>query len=173
MLMPGRSYSAGSQYRYGFNGKENDNEVKGTGNQQDYGMRIYDPRLGKFLSVDPIAVNYPELSTYQFASNSPIRGTDLDGLEINPRAVNAATTIHDASLLTKAQNGDKDAARELSILLNVNQKIGFTQVTIAVSILTAGRLGGPLKVMLKEAFVGGLLGATVNTAIVTCVNPIF
>lgn len=37
-------------YRYGFNGKENDNEVKGEGNQQDYGMRIYDPRLGKFLS---------------------------------------------------------------------------------------------------------------------------
>jgi len=47
-LMPGRSFSSGD-YRYGFNGKENDNEVKGvTGSQQDYGMRIYDPRLGKF-----------------------------------------------------------------------------------------------------------------------------
>src|SRR5690606_17172303 len=52
MMMPGRKYSAGS-YRYGFNGKENDNDVKGEGNQQDYGMRVYDPRLGKFLSVDP------------------------------------------------------------------------------------------------------------------------
>src|SRR5690606_4468651 len=51
MLMPGRGYSASDAYRYGFNGKENDNEVKGEGNQQDYGMRIYDPRLGKFLSV--------------------------------------------------------------------------------------------------------------------------
>jgi hypothetical protein len=39
--------SSGS-YRYGFNGKENDNEVKGAGNQQDYGMRIYDPRWGSF-----------------------------------------------------------------------------------------------------------------------------
>ena len=57
--MPGRRYSAGSQYRYGFNGKENDNEVKGEGNQQDYGMRIYDPRLGRFLSVDPLARDYP------------------------------------------------------------------------------------------------------------------
>ncbi len=43
-------------YRYGFNGKENDNEVKGEGNQQDYGFRIYDPRLGRFLSVDPLTL---------------------------------------------------------------------------------------------------------------------
>jgi hypothetical protein len=35
MMMPGRKFSAGSVYRYGFNGKENDNELKGEGNQQD------------------------------------------------------------------------------------------------------------------------------------------
>jgi hypothetical protein len=47
-----RQWSLGG-YRYGFNGKENDNEVKGERNQPDYGMRVYVPRLGKFLSVDP------------------------------------------------------------------------------------------------------------------------
>ena len=82
MQMPGRKYSqANTSYRYGFNGKENDNDVKGDGNQQDYGMRIYDPRIGKFLSVDPITAKYPELTTYQFASNRPIDGIDMDGLE--------------------------------------------------------------------------------------------
>src|SRR5665213_1758004 len=82
MLMPGRKYSiANTNYRYGFNGKENDNEVKGTGNQQDYGMRIYDPRLGRFLSIDPRAESYPELTPYQFASNLPIAAIDLDGEE--------------------------------------------------------------------------------------------
>jgi RHS repeat-associated protein len=80
MLQPDRKWSLGS-YRYGFNGKENDNEVKGEGNQQDYGMRVYDPRIGKFLSVDPITAKYPELTPYQFASNRPIDGIDLDGLE--------------------------------------------------------------------------------------------
>jgi RHS repeat-associated protein len=82
-LMTGRKYSAAtSKYRYGFNGKENDNDVKGIeGSQQDYGMRIYDPRLGRFLSVDPITDEYPELTPYQFASNRPIDGIDLDGLE--------------------------------------------------------------------------------------------
>ncbi|MBS7566743.1 hypothetical protein KHS38_20225 [Mucilaginibacter sp. Bleaf8] len=48
---PRRSYNNGT-YRYGFNGKENDNEVKGTGNSINFGERMYDPRIGKWLSVD-------------------------------------------------------------------------------------------------------------------------
>src|SRR5215207_6768226 len=77
----GRQYSFESGYRYGFNGKENDNEIKGEGNQQDYGMRIYDPRLGRFLSVDPLAKSFPWYTPYQFAGNTPIQAIDLDGLE--------------------------------------------------------------------------------------------
>jgi RHS repeat-associated protein len=68
-------------YRWGFNGKENDNEVKGTGNQIDYGMRVYDPRVGRFLSVDPLTDKYPELTPFQYASNDPINNVDIDGLE--------------------------------------------------------------------------------------------
>ena len=80
--MPGRKYPvAGGLYRYGFNGKENDNEVKGEGNQQDYGMRIYDPRLGRFLSVDPITKEYPHYTPYSYAGNKPIKFIDLDGAE--------------------------------------------------------------------------------------------
>ena len=78
MEMVGRKYSSYNTYRYGFNGKENDNEIEG---QQDYGFRIYDKRLGKFKSVDPLTKSYPELTPYQFASNRPIDGIDEDGLE--------------------------------------------------------------------------------------------
>ncbi|WP_290711374.1 RHS repeat-associated core domain-containing protein [Flavihumibacter sp. CACIAM 22H1] len=81
-LMPGRQVNV-TDYRYGFNGKENDNEVKGAGNQQDYGMRIYDPRIGKFLSVDPLTNQFPFYTPYQFAGNTPIWATDLDGGEPN------------------------------------------------------------------------------------------
>jgi RHS repeat-associated protein len=83
MQMPGRKFSiANTNYRYGFNGKENDPETVGTGQgTQDYGERIYNPSLGRFLSVDPITSKYPELTPYQFASNRPIEGKDLDGLE--------------------------------------------------------------------------------------------
>jgi RHS repeat-associated protein len=81
MLMVGRKYSSMNSYRYGFNGKENDNEVKGEGAQQDYGMRFYDPRLGKFLSVDPLASSYPWYTPYQFAGDTPVWAIDVDGLE--------------------------------------------------------------------------------------------
>ncbi len=80
MLMPGRSYSS-TAYKYGFNGKEKDDEVSGTGNQYDYGFRIYNPRIAKFLSVDPLTKSYPWYTPYQFAGNKPIWCFDIDGLE--------------------------------------------------------------------------------------------
>ena len=67
----------GKYYRYGFNGKENDGET-GT---QDYGMRIYNPAIARFLSVDPLTSKFAMLTPYQFASNTPILAVDLDGLE--------------------------------------------------------------------------------------------
>jgi RHS repeat-associated protein len=69
------------EFRFSFNGKENDNEVKGEGNQQDYGFRIYDPRLGKFLSVDPLAKQFPWYTPYQFSGNKVINSIDMDGAE--------------------------------------------------------------------------------------------
>ena len=80
MVMPGRSYSiANNNYRYGFNGKEKDNKDGVV--QYDYGFRIYDPRLVRFKSVDPLTKSYPWYTPYQFAGNSPISNIDLDGLE--------------------------------------------------------------------------------------------
>ncbi len=73
------TYTTG--YRFAFIGKEKDDEVKGTGIQYDYGFRIYDTRLGKFLSVDPLTKSFPWYTPYQFAGNSPILHIDLDGLE--------------------------------------------------------------------------------------------
>jgi RHS repeat-associated protein len=81
MTMPGRTYTAGSGYRYGFNGKENDNEIKGEGAQQDYGLRVYDPRVGRFLSVDPLSKSYPWYTPYQFSGNKPVAFIDMDGRE--------------------------------------------------------------------------------------------
>jgi len=79
--MPGRTF-VGTTYRYGFNGKEKDDEVHGSsGTSYDYGFRIYDPRLGRFLSVDPLTKSYPWYTPYQFAGNKPIWAFDLDGLE--------------------------------------------------------------------------------------------
>jgi RHS repeat-associated protein len=84
--MEGRTSDLGDNeaYRYGFNGQENEDEISGSGNTVDFGERIYSPRIGRFLSADPLIVKqgqYPELSPYQFASLTPIQAIDLDGLE--------------------------------------------------------------------------------------------
>ena len=80
-VMPGRNANS-DEYRYGFNGEEKDDEVKSsTGTQYNYGFRIYDPRIAKFLSIDPLTDVYPSLTPYQFAANMPIWAIDLDGME--------------------------------------------------------------------------------------------
>ncbi|MEQ9304169.1 MAG: RHS repeat-associated core domain-containing protein, partial [Marinoscillum sp.] len=67
--------------RYGFNGKERDNSFSASSVVYDYGFRIYNPSIGKFLSVDPLTASYPWYTPYQFAGNKPIWAVDLVGLE--------------------------------------------------------------------------------------------
>ena len=70
--MPGRQFFSSSTYRYGFNGKENDKETVGTNNgTQDYGMRIYNPSLGRWLSIDPQASKYAYSSPFSAFGNNP------------------------------------------------------------------------------------------------------
>jgi RHS repeat-associated protein len=75
--LPGRH--SGDLGRFGYNGKEQDPEISGEGNSYDYGARIYNPRLGRFMSADPLAHLLTDQSPYSFALNSPIRVTDADG----------------------------------------------------------------------------------------------
>ncbi len=80
MMMVGRSFS-NEGYRFGFNGKENDNEVKGDANSYNFDARMLDPRLGRWLSVDPKAGKYPSESPFVFVGNSPLIAIDPDGEE--------------------------------------------------------------------------------------------
>jgi RHS repeat-associated protein len=78
-LLPGRNYSSDS-YRFGFNGQEKDDEMHGaTGTSYDFGARIYDPRVARFLSMDQCASKFPSLSAYAFASNMPTISIDIKG----------------------------------------------------------------------------------------------
>lgn len=66
-------------YRYGFNGQEKDDEVKGSDNSLDFGARIYDPRVGRFLSIDPKTFDFPANSPYDYAADNPIAFDDNNG----------------------------------------------------------------------------------------------
>ena len=104
MMMPGRKYDGGSSYRYGFNGKENDEEIKGDGNSYDYGARIYDPRIGRWLSPD--RDNKAAWSPYSAFFNSPLIVADPDGnneiVVIDPKT--KTVTIYQPVIYNAKQN---------------------------------------------------------------------
>ncbi len=133
LQMEGRKVQ-GLDYRYGFNGKEIDNwnpaedappsgggplgpppdptepvVDPNSGIVYNYGFRIYNPTIGKFLSVDPLRKSYPWYTPYQFASNIPILGVDLDGLEFQ----------HNSNYQLKRTYGKTVLERELSYKLFV------------------------------------------------------
>ncbi|WP_165851332.1 RHS repeat domain-containing protein [Brumimicrobium aurantiacum] len=78
--MPGRKFQP-EDYRYGFQGQEKDDEIKGPGNSVNYKYRMHDPRVGRFFAVDPLAAEYPHNSPYAFSENSTIAFVELEGLE--------------------------------------------------------------------------------------------
>ena len=97
MVMPDRSFSY-ENYGFGFNGKELDNEIKGSGNSLDFGNRIYDSRINRWLSVDPLQAKYPNLSPYNAFENNPIYFNDPTGKDarvtIKGKDITISTTIY-------------------------------------------------------------------------------
>ncbi len=79
MQMPGRKDEGDGDYRYGFNGMYKDDEIKGSGNSYDFGARLYDSRLGIFLTRDPLEAKYSAISPYAFCLNNPLIYVDKDG----------------------------------------------------------------------------------------------
>jgi RHS repeat-associated protein len=68
-------------FRFGFNGMEADDEIKGDGNSYTTEFRQYDSRLGRWLSLDPLMKKYPDQSAYCAFNNNPIYFSDPSGAE--------------------------------------------------------------------------------------------
>ncbi len=82
MLVPNR-YASSTAYRYGFQGQEKDDELKGEGNSINFTYRMHDPRVGRFFTVDPLTNEFPWNSPYAFSENKVINGVELEGLEFD------------------------------------------------------------------------------------------
>ncbi|KIA97329.1 hypothetical protein OA93_15510 [Flavobacterium sp. KMS] len=70
-----------NEYRYGFQGQEMDNEIKGEGNSINYTYRMHDPRIGRFFARDPLEKSYLFYSPYAFSGNRVIDAVELEGRE--------------------------------------------------------------------------------------------
>ncbi|RZJ72575.1 DUF6443 domain-containing protein [Flavobacterium sp.] len=67
-------------YNYKYNGKEWQDEL-GL-NFYDYGARNYDPAIGRWMNIDPLAEKFTNISPFAYTANNPILYIDPDGKDI-------------------------------------------------------------------------------------------
>jgi RHS repeat-associated protein len=77
MVARSATNALGGLYRYGFIGKEHEDET--VGGDYDFGARMYDSRICRWLSIDPKIFLYPGLTPFNYALNSPILFLDVEG----------------------------------------------------------------------------------------------
>ena len=79
MTEPGRSWNPGD-YRFGYTGHEKESDLAEGVYITEY--RLLDTRLGRWMSVDPLFVKYPDMSSYNYCGGNPIVFWDPDGKQV-------------------------------------------------------------------------------------------
>jgi hypothetical protein len=118
-MMPNRNFSAEPGYRYGFNGHEKSDEIKGEGNSYTADYWEFDPRLGKRWNTDPIDRIWE--SPYAVFINNPILFSDPDGADAEDRAKRKA----DKHLQKLREQGYTNATYTLSNNADGNIQVSF------------------------------------------------
>ncbi len=145
--MPNRHRST-DDYRYGFQGQEKDDELKGEGNSLNYTFRMHDPRVGRFFARDPLFREFAWNTPYAFSENRVIDGFELEGLEV--------CDIKARQLDLSIGKGPGKISEKEYIK---QKKIGFTIGVLGLAFisdvfLTKGRL--------SQALIGGGLLESIN-----------
>ncbi|WP_159280696.1 RHS repeat domain-containing protein [Tenacibaculum maritimum] len=153
MLVPNRHGQADS-YRYGFQGQEKDDEVKGEGNSINYRFRMHDPRVGRFFAVDPLTAKYPHYTPYSFSGNKVIAFGELEGLEEWYRAEGEPVDIDLVDALNPSIALQSSAAALANTVRKAKAKLfgksTYTRVTIKVQnyvdVMTGAKAQGSIVV---------------------------
>lgn len=157
-VQPGRSYNNGS-YRYGYNGHEMDNEVKGVGNHVSFGDYGNDPRLGRRWNLDPQAWRIPGVSPYAINHNNPIVFTDPNGeFGFIGAAIGAAVGAIAGGVIAAATGGDWKKGAIAGAVSGAIAGSGVGLIVAAGGIVGMGGAG-----VAMTGIISGSLGAGAGT----------
>jgi RHS repeat-associated protein len=107
-----------SGYQYKYNGKEWQDEL-GL-NFYDYGARNYDPAIGRWMNVDPLAADAPGWTPYNAMWNNPLRFVDPDG---RWAVVHVDVTKNDDGTFT-VLGGEANADKNIYVVNGSGQRTG-------------------------------------------------
>ncbi len=117
MTVPNRNYQS-PEYRYGFQGQEKDDEIKGNGNSINYKFRMHDPRVGRFFAVDPLSTKYPYYTPYSFSGNKVLQFIELEGLEEAENRLSIGEQIEAGWNAFLGLFGDRQVVKEVVLKAN-------------------------------------------------------
>ncbi|MBZ9731335.1 DUF6443 domain-containing protein [Salegentibacter sp. JZCK2] len=135
-------------------------------NVHEFRFRVYDPAIGRFWQVDPLAEDYTYNSTYAFQENKLGLGVELEGLELGP---SNSAALHQARLKAADKleaRGKTNEANALRKASNKQQEYNTAAATLVVpgpeDVVMAGLLatkigGAGLKFISKYADEAGSL----------------
>lgn len=136
---------------------------------------IPEDALTRFLSVDPLTKKYPELTPYQFASNTPIQAIDLDGLErLDVSAFNTSKRSASIQIVKNVYINSNNINSQLSALGNSTFSSIFSSGNTSLYVSAMPQNGQPLKFIDRNTYnkgTGYKLDVTYNVTLQNTTDP--
>jgi RHS repeat-associated protein len=127
-----------TSYNYKYNGKELQEEL-GL-NMYDYGARNYDPAIGRWMNIDPLAEKFNFISPYAYVNNDPLGFSDFDGKDfiidiLRDKNGDISGLKISGTVYIQGSGASQDRADELNTFADENLKSKTVDgVTISVDI---------------------------------------